>query len=268
MSLRFVTTLTGFTAVAAAAFVVLAPASRASAQDASETTVQADDGAPRGFAVVELFTSEGCSSCPPADRLLAEIGGWGDQNHLQVYPLSFHVDYWNDLGWTDPFSSGDYSDRQRRYAATAGERGVYTPQMIVNGREGFVGSDKKRAAARLQSTLAEAPTAVLVVEASSISNGDVEVSYRATGLDAGVVVNVALVQPSADQVVAKGENGGRTLGHVNVVRAFRTVSVDPSGAGAVSLPRPTDLAGPTEVVVYAQEPATGRIIAAAKTGKL
>jgi hypothetical protein len=268
MSLRFVTTLAGFAAVAATVFVLLAHASRASAQDPSETTMQSDDRAPKGFAVVELFTSEGCSSCPPADRLLAEINGWGDKNHLQVYPLSFHVDYWNDLGWTDPYSAAEYSDRQRSYAATAGERRVYTPQMIVNGRSGFVGSDKKRAVTRLQSTLAEAPTAALDVQATSTSNGDVEVSYRTTGLDASAVVNMALVQPSADQVVANGENAGRTLGHVNVVRAFRTVSVDPSGAGNVSLHRPADLAGPTEVVVYAQEPATGRIVAAAKTGKL
>src|SRR5262245_45734348 len=91
------------------------------------------------FALVELFTSEGCSSCPRADVVLAEL------HAERVFPLTFHVAYWNSLGWRDRFSSGEMTARQNEYAATFGRTGVYTPQMIVNGVEEFTGSDRARA---------------------------------------------------------------------------------------------------------------------------
>jgi hypothetical protein len=85
----------------------------------------------RGVAVVELFTSEGCSSCPPADLLLGDLA----RQNVAVYPLEFHVDYWNGLGWPDRFSSSDWTQRQRAYARSLGDRGLYTPQMIVGGTD-------------------------------------------------------------------------------------------------------------------------------------
>src|SRR5215471_1797760 len=102
-----------------------------------------------GFAVVELFTSEGCSSCPPADAVLRDLSG------ADLYPLSFHVDYWNELGWVDPFSAVWATERQRTYARALGERGVYTPEMIVNGRDAFVGSDRAHAARSIDKALAK-----------------------------------------------------------------------------------------------------------------
>jgi len=93
-------------------------------------------------AVVELFTSEGCSSCPPADRILSRLTAETQRDHRRIYTLSFHVDYWDRLGWRDPYSSSANSDRQRQYAELMKLQSVYTPQMIVNGRIEFVGSDQ------------------------------------------------------------------------------------------------------------------------------
>src|SRR5262245_48953789 len=100
-----------------------------------------------GFAVVELFTSEGCSSCPPADRLLADLA-----KRPGVYALEFHVDYWNSLGWRDPYSAAAYSDRQRMYGDD-----IYTPQMVVNGTNLFVGSNRARAEAAIAAGLSAPP---------------------------------------------------------------------------------------------------------------
>lgn len=97
--------------------------------------------------IVELFTSQGCSSCPPADRFLTELAA---REEFEIIPLSFHVDYWNYIGWTDPFSSPAWSDRQRHYARSFGGNRVYTPQMVVNGRWEGVGSNRREIARLLE----------------------------------------------------------------------------------------------------------------------
>src|SRR5215831_17181987 len=104
------------------------------------------------FAVVELFTSEGCSSCPPADALLADLKSYANGTDKNIYVLSFHVDYWNRLGWRDPFSDAAYSARQTQYDQHFGSS-VYTPQMIVNGKQQFVGSEKKTASEAIAAAL-------------------------------------------------------------------------------------------------------------------
>src|SRR5438445_2521237 len=93
--------------------------------------------------VIELFTSQGCSSCPVADKNLAEIIEKAETNGQQVYGLSFHVDYWNDIGWKDPYSKAEFTERQKKYASIRSFENIYTPQMIVNGETEFVGSDRK-----------------------------------------------------------------------------------------------------------------------------
>src|SRR5579872_5297720 len=97
--------------------------------------------------VIELFTSQGCSSCPAADKNLAELIEEAEKKGLPVYGLSFHVDYWNYIGWKDPYSRSEYTARQREYSSFLNSETVYTPQMIVNGEVEFVGSDKKAAEA-------------------------------------------------------------------------------------------------------------------------
>jgi len=187
---------------------------------AGERQAAADGGpdAPGSIAVVELFTSEGCSSCPPADALLTELGG----DAPSVYALAFHVDYWDSLGWADPFASPAWTARQRLYAASFGTSDLYTPEMIVGGTESFTGSDRKRASAAIARTLASAPAVGVTVRARAASLQDVEVDVEAPGTPLDARLQIALVQGYAVVDVRAGENGGRTLRHTHVVRAWET----------------------------------------------
>ena len=178
----------------------------------------------QGITVVELFTSEGCSSCPPADKLLARISA----ENKDVYVLSYHVDYWDYLGWKDPFSQASFSNRQRDYAQQFKLRSIYTPQVVVNGRDEFVGSDEGllRASLNKKSTLNKL---ALQVERKNASTIIVSCTLKPA---AGDLLNIALVQPQAQTVVKRGENNGRVLQHVNVVRNLKTV---PAKEGSIAI---------------------------------
>jgi hypothetical protein len=206
--------------------------------------------APGAVAVVELFTSEGCSSCPPADATLAELASGRD-----VYALAFHVDYWDDLGWPDRFASAANTARQRAYASTFGARGVYTPQMIVGGREPFVGSDRDHADAAIARALSSAPVVLLTLQARR--TGDtLTVDYTSPGAPAGAALDVAVVERATSTEVRAGENSGRTLKHTNVVRAFTVVPLaSPGGSTTLRIP-PGLRAQDGEVIAFAQAPAT------------
>jgi hypothetical protein len=214
------------------------------------------------IALVELFTSQGCSSCPPADDNARAIADRARSEGRRVYVLSFHVDYWNDLGWTDPFSDAAHSTRQRRYASTLGGGRVYTPQLVVNGREELLGSDREGASAAVERALDERPA--LGVAASLKRRGEREllVAWELSSAPQDASLNFALVQGARDVSVTRGENRGRTLSHANVVRVFETEPIAaPRGKRAVSMPegvRP-DAAS---VVVFAQSRQTLRVLGA------
>jgi hypothetical protein len=201
-----------------------------------------------GVAVVELFTSEGCSSCPPADDVLARLAG-----RPGVFALSFHVDYWDDLGWPDRFASAANTARQTAYARSMSARGLYTPELVVGGTDAFVGSDGDRADASVARALAT-PASVRVTLHPRSGTGDPVVDYETAGAPAGAVLDVALVERSATSQVRAGENSGKTLHHANVVRAFTTTSLAaPSGSVTLHLPpglRREDAA----VIGYVQQP--------------
>jgi hypothetical protein len=220
------------------------------------------------FAVVELFTSEGCSSCPPADAVLAELTHENESAGRPVYTLSFHVDYWNDLGWRDPYSATWASQRQRAYAAVLRGQGVYTPQLVIDGHDAFVGSHAGQARAGIARSLAIARSSRLQLEAES-SSARALVHYRLTASPAvGAVLHVALVEPSAQGQVRAGENAGRVLQHVNIVRAFESLPLT-AAEGSVSLPWPNALTtaqrGRLFVVGFVQQRTTLAISAAART---
>lgn len=215
------------------------------------------------FAVVELFTSEGCSSCPPADTLLAEIAG-----QKNVYALAFHVDYWNYLGWTDPFSDAKFSDRQRAYAGKFRIRSIYTPQMIINGTEEFVGSDRQRAKRAIDAALKKPASVEVKLRAvAAIANrgegndprspsaATTTIEYEVTGVSPGSVLNLALVERGLVTNVKRGENAGKTLRHENVVRMFVT---KPAGKGEVELPAKPN----TSVIAYVQDAKTMEVLGA------
>ncbi len=225
-------------------------------------------GSASSFAVVELFTSEGCSSCPPADQLLGELAHQADSSGSAVYPLSFHVDYWNRLGWADPFSSPLFSARQRVYAHALKLDGVFTPQMVVNGRWSFVGSDASSAAGRIGEALAANVGASVTASVKS-GDGNVVVEFQAASLSTDplptdAIVNVALVERGLTVEVPRGENSGRTLHHENVVRAFESVPLGAKlqGTATLAVPKSSDRTK-LSVVVYVQDPSTMVIVAAA-----
>ena len=159
--------------------------------------------------VVELFTSEGCSSCPSADALLSSIAK--SSPGVEVIALSEHVDYWNQLGWRDPFSSAQFTERQQNYARRFGIRGPYTPQMVVDGRWEFVGSDRERLARALREAAGNPkPRVAMRLDGDSL----------AIALPDGVMGEawLAITEDGLTSDVRRGENGGRTLRHDAVVR--------------------------------------------------
>ena len=196
------------------------------------------------FVVVELFTSEGCSSCPPADRLLGEIARKAKKEGSRIFPMAFHVDYWNRMGWHDPFSDAAYSQRQSQYARALGSpRRIYTPQMIVNGVEGFVGSRREQAYNRIKKMLKDHETDIgLVLEAEIDEDGKrIGVRYKVEGAPEQAILNIALLEDGIANEIPRGENAGRRLSHERVVRAFKTVSLEKSVKGTLEVPIPESI---------------------------
>lgn len=211
--------------------------------------------------VLELFTSQGCSSCPPADKALQELTQKAARSGQAVYGLSFHVDYWNRTGWQDPFSTKQYTDRQRQYDRVLKTQ-TYTPQLVINGRQDVIGGQRGRIEQAIQ-TIQQQPASTFVGVDGSVSHDAKQVNVRYE-LSAGgpYRVNVALVQKEARTAVGNGENGGRTLVNTNVVRQFKTVE-QPGMSGSITLPLPTGLTvDQTAVLVYVQRTDSGQVIGA------
>lgn len=240
--------------LAAAAACALA-ASAASGVDAPAAP------GPGRAALVELFTSEGCSSCPPADALLARLAGESRAGGPPVIALEFHVDYWDRGGWKDPFSSAAYTARQRAYAARFGLASLYTPEMVVNGEREFVGSDASRAAAAI-ATPAAATAPVTLALSATADGRDVRATCRVAGAPAGAVLDVAWVDARAESAPAGGENGGRRLRHASVVRDLRSIPVRGDWQGAIALRRPQ--VGEGSVVAWVQAANAGPVLRAAE----
>jgi hypothetical protein len=217
---------------------------------------QAEEVATQPFAVVELFTSEGCSSCPPADKLLGEIVADARAHNKQVFALAFHVDYWNHLGWRDPFSDAAFSQRQRDYSGAD----IYTPQMIVNGTAAFVGSDRARATKQIVAALARPAAAAVQLR---VAPDGFTVGYEVANAPKNALLNLALVERDLVTKVPRGENAGRTLHHDNVVRAFRTVALDGSGRGQMDLKPADTVAGEkSRVIAFVQDAKSRAIVGA------
>jgi len=215
----------------------------------------------KGFAVVELFTSEGCSSCPPADQLVART--LEEDKDKQVYILSYHVDYWDRLGWKDRFSDAEFTERQQHYAELLHLNSVYTPQIIVNGRNEFVGSNKVALDKALSGSLKDSPKESLSI-GQIISDGKINLTYETTA-DKNVDLVINLVQKSARTSVKGGENSGRELSHVQVVRK-QIVQTIAATKGKASLDLPTDYkANEWELICYIQNSNTGEVLCAART---
>ncbi|MFT3935556.1 MAG: DUF1223 domain-containing protein [Chitinophagaceae bacterium] len=201
----------------------------------------------KGFAVVELFTSEGCSSCPPADKAVAELL---QEHPAGVFVLGFHVDYWNYLGWKDAFSNAAYSQRQQEYATAFSLNSIYTPQVVVNGKSQFTGSDKATLYNKVESELKTKAASKIVLSAKNGEAAKLLINYK-TEVDDKTVLCIALVQLQAKSTVTRGENKGKLLEHIDVVRSFKTVS---SGTGNISLALPVGVAAnQCRVIAFLQQ---------------
>jgi hypothetical protein len=178
--------------------------------------------------IVELFTSEGCSSCPPADALLARYESQQPVANVQIIALEEHVDYWNELGWVDPFSGKQWTDRQVEYAASLGNGNPYTPQIVVDGRTEFVGSRESQARQVISRAASQPKTRVSVtVQAGEESDAiivQIEVPKLTTASAADdPEVWLAITEGDLHSNVSRGENAGSALGHASIVRVLRNV---------------------------------------------
>jgi hypothetical protein len=216
--------------------------------------------------VVELFTSEGCSSCPPADKLLAELDRVRPSREVDVIVLSEHVDYWNRLGWTDPYSSEFFSARQQKYSDLLHSE-VYTPQVVVDGHTETVGSRAAAVRAAIQKAARQAklPISLTAVQKS----GKIQVHVGWNGVEKlhdDVAVYLALAESKTQSQVRAGENSGEMLKHVAVVRKISAVGSLTAGqpfandASFVLRPEWTGM----RVIAFLQEKKSGRIIGAAQ----
>ena len=224
--------------------------------------------------LVELFTSQGCSSCPPADAFVRQLPSLGFGRD-KVIPLTFHVDYWDRLGWKDPFASGAFTRRQEWYAGAgklrspdgrSGLDGLYTPQMIVDGSVQFSGQRHQTALHEMEAAAARAPVFELAVRVA-IKGSSADVTVQSTpagdaGRDNDWRIVVALAATKARTPVAHGENAGETLEEAAVVRALSDrIPITPQRSSTrIQISKPADLAwSDVELVVFAQSELTREI---------
>lgn len=194
--------------------------------------------------VVELFTSEGCSSCPPADKLLMRLAEEQPVSGAEIIVLSEHVDYWNRLGWKDPFSDGRFSRRQQDYSRQRWPGKVYTPQMVVDGSVQFVGSDGGEARYAITNA-AKRSKAKVGIEIGGQNSNTLPVAIRIRDLPSGKARADAILAVTEDDLsvdVARGENGGRKLSHNGVVRDWRVI-------GSIDLSKSTSFEAVEKVVI-------------------
>ena len=185
------------------------------------------------FVMVQLFTSQGCSSCPPADQLVEVIKEeYKDQN---VYVMSYHVDYWNRLGWKDPFSKKEFTQLQYSYADQFRERRVYTPQIVVNGKEHFVGSDGFRLRKRIKSYLKKTSTNNIAIK-SQKDGDDLQLTFEVSGETTGKRLKLAFVLENSVTKVKRGENSNRTLSNSNIVLQETEVKLDENNKASFRVP--------------------------------
>jgi hypothetical protein len=215
--------------------------------------------------LVELFTSEGCSSCPPADDLLKLVNGSQTNGGQLVVGISEHVTYWNSLGWSDPYSSPAYTERQNAYSERFHLEGPYTPQMVINGAEQIVGSDRGALLHAVEKEDAESPRLSLRIVSVNVAGNTLTVNLATTGdvPKQGADLMAVLADDSDRSNVLRGENSGRTLAHVAVARSItRVARVKTAGELTVQIPIPTSFQANQghHLILFAQTPGNGRVL--------
>jgi hypothetical protein len=204
--------------------------------------------------VIELYTSQGCSSCPPADEFLAMLA-----SNPRVLPLALHVDYWDYIGWADKFAQGKFTDRQRAYARAVGSRTIYTPQLIIGGQDRIEGFAPEETARQLQKQLSASPTVQLTVRREG---GKLVIRAEAGSLPDGPMrVQLVRYTPAETVAIKRGENAGKTITYHNIVTSWEGLGKW-SGQEPLELAVPYDGSQPGAVIVQSEGPAA--ILAAAR----
>lgn len=255
MILKNLITVSAFTAVlfATSAFIH---------QNKDQKTAQHPASENSGFAVLELFTSEGCSSCPPADELMGKIEK--EYEGEPVYLLSYHVDYWNRLGWKDRFSTSENSQRQQQYSRILNSQ-VYTPQLVINGKTEFVGSDENHIKNSIQKALLVSKKTDVALSAN-ISRNMIDVQYKTSASASNSALLVNLVEKHSSTQVGKGENEGRHLHHWQIVHKQNQISLNKQQEGTTTFKLPEGFSPENwEVIAFIQNIKTGEISGSAKT---
>jgi hypothetical protein len=215
-----------------------------------------------GFAVLELFTSEGCSSCPPADELLARLQQ--EAGNKPIYILAYHVDYWNRLGWKDIFSQAEFSKRQYQYSRQLGAQ-VYTPQLIINGKAEFVGSDETAIRREIKDALDSKRAATALTLHVLLHGGKFNISYQAKESLPTDQLLIAIVQKKAVSMVTGGENDGHTLQYVQIVRNLYYAGLTTAKQGEQQISMPAGFnSNDWEIIGLLQDQQTGIIRSATR----
>jgi len=239
--------------------VLLAAASATFAQSNPQPAAQK-------VVLVELFTSEGCSDCPPADAMLKRLDGKRTEKGQLIVGISEHVTYWNQQGWVDPFSQEVFTARQRDYGARFSLDDVYTPQMVVNGEAQMVGGNQTAIAKALQNA-GQGAEAEIRIGAVTESARTLNVSFETASVPVGTDLYAVIADDTTTSKVLRGENGGRTLDHVAVARSLTHIGkIKAAGAQTISVPLPSrsqeSVTGGRHLILFVQQPRMGKILAA------
>lgn len=217
------------------------------------------------FAVVELFTSEGCSSCPPADELITKLQS--EAGNKNLYLLAYHVDYWDRLGWKDQFSSNEFTLRQQKYQDWLHLYVMYTPQFIINGTTEFAGYNESALNKKVSDALEVKTSADLTITAKS-DNDSLEINFKTNAIEKNTRLFVATVQKHGTSKVIRGENKGNTLHHTQIVRQLNSFALaNKEGKIAVLKPKNFNLQD-FELIGFIQNTVTGKIVITTKADLL
>ncbi|WP_062055634.1 DUF1223 domain-containing protein [Aquimarina longa] len=202
-----------------------------------------------GSIVLELFTSQGCSSCPSADKLLDNINQ--KHNPKNVITLSYHVDYWNRLGWKDPYSSPLFSDYQRNYATQFSSKSIYTPQLVINGSEHFIGSNSYKTNIALKKYSKIKPETSIIIKNVKRQNFTVVFDYTIKG-ESFNTITLALVVAERITSISQGENRNRSIKNINIV-ANRLVKKEKTGTASITIPNWIKEKDQLSIIAYTQK---------------
>tara|TARA_B110000879_G_C11132320_1_gene496571 strand:+ start:719 stop:1429 length:711 start_codon:yes stop_codon:yes gene_type:complete len=204
--------------------------------------------------VVELYTSQGCSSCPPADAMFAELKGRDD-----VIAIALHVDYWDYIGWKDEFGNPAHEKRQRAYAAKAGRRSIYTPEMVVNGETDIVGVKPMLLSKAIAEYSAEVPVTAVSAQRS---DNKLRIQAAKPDHDAGLIeIHILRLISAQKSKITRGENRGETYEYTNIAHSWQVVG---TWDGQIALDMSLAVGGDDPIVVLLQEAGAGKIISAAR----